>query len=118
MEYRKHLIDGDKSSPTIRLSLISIKHFYTICLLEKLVKNNPANEVKASREKREVGSTIRYLTKEELQQVFNRIAPTLKIHGEVSRQVQVLRDRVLLACMALQGCRSIEMHRANWQDIS
>ena len=118
LEYRKHLVDGGKTSTTIRLSLISIKHFYTACLAEKLVKDNPVVGVKAPREKREVGSTIKYLTEEELQQVFDRVAPTLKIRGDKIKQVQVLRDRVLLACMALQGCRSVEMYRANWGDVS
>ena len=37
-EYRKHLVDGAKSSATIRLSMLAIKHFYTACLAEKLVK--------------------------------------------------------------------------------
>ena len=118
LEYRKHLADGGKTSPTIRLSLISIKHFYTACLADKLVKDNPVVGVKAPREKREVASTIKYLTQEELQQVFDSVAPTYKIRGDKTKQVQVLRDRILLGCMALQGCRSIEMHRANLGDIS
>ncbi|MEL7417680.1 MAG: tyrosine-type recombinase/integrase [Cyanobacteria bacterium J06555_3] len=118
LEYRKHLVDGGKTSPTIRLSLISIKHFYTACLAEKLVKDNPVIGVKAPREKREVASTIKYLTQEELQQVFDSVAPTYKIRGDKTKQVQVLRDRILLGCMALQGCRSVEMYRANWGDIS
>jgi len=118
LEYRKHLVDGGKTSPTIRLSLISIKHFYTACLADKLVKDNPVVGVKAPREKREVASTIKYLTQEELQQVFDSVAPTYKIRGDKTKQVQVLRDRILLACMALQGCRSVEMYRANLGDIS
>ena len=118
LEYRKHLVDGGKTSPTIRLSLISIKHFYTACLAEKLVKDNPSIGVKAPREKREVASTVKYLTEEELQQVFDSVAPTYKIRGDKTVQVQVLRDRILLGCMALQGCRSVEMYRANLGDIS
>jgi len=118
LEYRKHLADGGKTSPTIRLSLISIKHFYTACLADKLVKDNPVIGVKAPREKREVGSTINYLTQEELQQIFDSVAPTYKIRGDKTAQVQVLRDRILLGCMALQGCRSVEMYRANLGDVS
>ena len=118
LEYRKHLVNNEKTSPTIRLSLISIKHFYTACLADKLVKDNPALGVKAPREKREVSSTIKYLTQEELQQVFDSVAPTYKIRGDKTAQIQVLRDRILLACMALQGCRSVEMYRANLGDIS
>ena len=117
-EYRKYLVDGEKTSPTIRLSLLAIKHFYTACLAERLVKDNPVVGVKAPREKREVGSTIKYLTQKELQQMFDSVAPTYKIRGDKTKQVQVLRDRILLGCMALQGCRSIEMYRANLGDIS
>ena len=117
-EYRKHLVDGEKTSPTIRLSLLAIKHFYTACLAQELVKNNPVIGVKAPRERREVGSTIKYLTEEELQKIFDSIAPTLKIRGDKTAEVQVLRDRILLGCMALQGCRSIEMYRANLGNIS
>ena len=118
LQYRKHLVDGGKTSPTIRLSLISIKHFYTACLADKLVKDNPVVGVKAPREKREVASTIKYLTEEELQQIFDSVAPTYKIRGDKTKQVQVLRDRILLGCMALQGCRSVEMYRANLGDLS
>ncbi len=118
LEYRKYLVDGEKTSPTIRLSLLAIKHFYTACLAQELVKENPAHGVKAPREKREVGSTINYLTLEELQQLIDSILPTYKIRGDNAVKVQVLRDRLLLGCMALQGCRSIEMHRANLGDVS
>jgi site-specific recombinase XerD len=118
LEYRKQLIDKSKTSTTVRLSLISIKHFYIACLAEKLVKENPVIGVKAPREKREIGSTINYLSLEELQQLIDSILPTLKIRGENTVTVQVLRDRILLGCMALQGCRSIEMYRANLGDIS
>lgn len=53
LEYRKYLVDGEKTSPTIRLSLLAIKHFYTACLAQELVKNNPVVGVKAPRERRE-----------------------------------------------------------------
>jgi site-specific recombinase XerD len=118
LEYRKHLVDESKTSPTIRLSLLSIKHFYTACLAGKLVKDNPVVEVKAPRDKREVGSTINYLSLEELQQLIDSILPIYKIRGENATKVQVLRDRILLGCMALQGCRSIELYRANLGDIN
>ena len=118
LEYRKHLVDGEKTSPTIRLSLLSVKHFYTSCLAQKLVKDNPVIGVKAPREKREIGSTINYLSLSELQQLIDSVLPVYKIRGENIIKVQVLRDRILLGCMALQGCRSIEMYRADLGDIS
>ena len=86
-------------------------------MVDKLVKENPVIGVKAPREKREIGGTINYLSLEELQQVFDSVAPIYKIRGDKIKQVQVLRDRILLGCMALQGCRSIEMYRASLGDI-
>ena len=83
-----------------------------------MVKDNPVVGVKAPREKREIGSTINYLSLEELQQLIDSVLPTYKIRGDKTAKVQVLRDRILLGCMALQGCRSIEMYRANLGDIS
>ena len=118
LEYRKYLINGEKTSPTIRLSLLAVKHFYTSCSAQNLVKDNPVVGVKAPREKREIGSTINYLSLEELQQLIDSILPTYKIRGDKTAQVQVLRDHILLGCMALQGCRSIEMYRANLGDVS
>ncbi len=117
-EYRKYLIDESKGCATIRLSLLAIKHFYVACLSAKLVKSNPVEGVKAPRDKREVGSTLNFLSQEELQQLIDNVLPIRKIGGENSLKIQVLRDRLLLGCMALQGCRSIEMYRANLGDIS
>jgi site-specific recombinase XerD len=117
-EYRKYLIDESKTSSTIRLSLLAIKHFYTSCLAKKLVKENPTIGVKAPRDKREVGSTLNFLTLKELQQLIDSILPLRKIGEENTLKIQVLRDRILLGCMALQGCRSIEMYRANLGDFS
>ena len=117
-EYRKYLIDESKGCATIRLSLLAIKHFYVACLSAKLVKSNPVVGVKAPRDKREVGSTLNFLSQEELQQLIDNILPIRKIGSENSLRIQVLRDRLLLGCMALQGCRSIEMYRANLEDIT
>ena len=117
-EYRKYLIDESKGCATIRLSLLAIKHFYVACLSANLVKFNPVEGVKAPRDKREVGSTLNFLSQEELQQLIDSILPIRKIGSENSLRIQVLRDRLLLGCMALQGCRSIEMYRANMENIT
>jgi integrase/recombinase XerD len=117
-EYRKHLIDESSGPATIRLSLLAIKHFYGACLAAKLVSENPTLGVKAPRDKREIGSTINYLTLDELQQLIDSILPIRKIGSENTLKIQVMRDRILLGCMALQGCRQIEMYRANFGDLS
>ena len=115
-EYRKHLIDESKSCATISLSLVVLKHFYQACLAQKLVKENPTLGVKAPREKREIGSSLNFLSLDELQKLMNSIKP--RENRQDTAQLQFNRDKILLGCMALQGCRSIEMYRANLGDIS
>lgn len=117
LQYRKHLINSSHASSTIRSSLTAVRHFYTACLEDALVKENPAIGVKAPKEKRELNSTTNYLSEFQLQQLFNCIAPNVKNRGNKASQVQVLRDRLLLGCMALQGCRTVEMHRASFNDV-
>ena len=73
LEYRKYLIEKPLSVPSITLSLLTVKHFYTACIESGLVESNPVLGVSAPKEKRIVGSTIKYLTTEQLQQVMDLI---------------------------------------------
>lgn len=120
-EYRKHLINENKSVATILLSLTVIKLFYKACQEEKLVSKNPALKVKAPREKRETGATIKYLSLEQLQLLINSVSGNEKdkkiSKSENLTKIQILRDKILLSCMALQGCRTIEMHQLNFGSI-
>ena len=117
LEYRKYLIEKPLAIPSITLSLLTVKHFYTACIESGLVESNPVLGVKAPKEKRIVGSTIKYLTTEQLQQVMDLIEPKGKTPGKETAGLQYLRDTILIGLMALQGCRTIELHRANWQDF-
>ena len=116
LEYRKYLIEKPLAVPSIALSLLTVKHFYTACIESGLVKSNPAEGVTAPKEKRKVGSTIKYLTIEQLQQVMDSVEPKGKTPGKQTSGLQYLRDTILIGLMALHGCRTIELHRANWQD--
>ena len=116
LEYRKYLIEKPLAVPSITLSLLTVKHFYTACIESGLVLSNPAEGVSAPKEKRIVGSTIKYLTIEQLQQVMNLIEPKGKTPGKQTSGLQYLRDTILIGLMALHGCRTIELYRANWED--
>ena len=100
--------------PSITLSLLTVKHFYTACTESGLVESNPVLGIAAPKEKRQVGSTIKYLTLKQLQQVINSIS--LKERKRQTNGLQYLRDLLLICLMGLQGCRTIELHRANWGD--
>lgn len=112
--YRKHLIEKPLAIPSITLSLLTVKHFYTACTESGLVESNPVLGIAAPKEKRQVGSTIKYLTLKQLQQVINSIS--LKERKRQTNGLQYLRDLLLICLMGLQGCRTIELHRANWGD--
>lgn len=117
-QYRKYLIDKGLASSSISLSLIAVKHFYTACVAESLVAFNPVVGVKAPKEKRILGSTIKSLSEEQLQQVMNLV---LGEWGNCSKEtwgLENLRDTVLISLMAIQGCRTIEVHRANVGDLA
>ena len=114
--YRKYLIEKPLAIPSITLSLLVVKHFYTACTESGLVESNPVLGIKAPKEKRVVGSTIKYLTLEQLQQVINSISLKEKRQQRQTNGLQYLRDLLLICLMGLQGCRTIELHRANWGD--
>ena len=87
-EYRKYLIDESKGCATIRLSLLAIKHFYVACQRAKLIRENPTIGVRAPRDKREIGSTLNFLSQEELQELIAHILPMRKIGSENSAYYQ------------------------------
>ena len=115
IKYRGHLINTQKSCATIRLALITLRHFYTACLNRNLVKQNPAIGVKTPREKRSPSSRISYCSLEQLQQLLNVIGDPQSATG--INRLKILRDLSIICLMALQGSRTVEIHRANIGDF-
>jgi len=73
------------------------------------IKENPAIGIKPPREKVDAAERITYLEEVELRQLL----ATIPNDGSLKS----LRDRSLLAIMALQGPRTVELHRANFGDL-
>lgn len=117
-QYRKYLIEKGLASSSISLSLIAVKHYYRACVSESLVADNPAIGVSAPKEKRVVGSTIKSLSQEQLQKVMDSVWEKWALASQQTLGLKDLRDTVLLSLMAIQGCRTIEIHRANLRDLS
>jgi integrase/recombinase XerD len=86
-----------------------IRRFYTAAISKGLVKENPAIGVKPPREKVDAAERITYLELPELRQLLAAIP--------LDESLKSLRDRSLLAIMALQGPRTVELHRANFGDL-
>ncbi len=105
--YRHYLIkDRGQKSATIALTLLVIRRFYAAARSKGLVKENPALGVKPPKEKVDAAERLTYLEEAELRQFL----ASLPLDGSLKS----LRDRALLGIMALQGPRTVELHRANF----
>lgn len=108
--YRRWMIEKKKFKPaTVALKLSVVKRFYQAAVEKGLIPINPAVGVKPPREKRDPAERITYLEKTEVETLLEAIPNdgTLK----------AVRDKALLAIMALEGPRTVELHRANISDV-
>ena len=105
-KYRRWAIEQKKYKPaTIALKLAVVRRFYQAAVEKGLLSINPAAGVKPPREKCDPAEKITYLEQLEVETLLNTIADdgTLKS----------ARDKAMLAIMALEGTRTVELHRAN-----
>lgn len=108
--YRRWMVEKKKFKPaTVALKLSVVKRFYQAAVEKGLISINPAAGVKPPREKRDPAERITYLEKVEVEKFLEAIPQdgTLK----------AARDKALLAIMALEGPRTVEVHRANISDV-
>ncbi len=109
-EYRLWLIeDKQYTKATVALKLSVVRRFYSALVEGEYVAVNPALGLKPPRENRDPAERINYLQSEEMYRLLESLPD--------ENSVQSLRDRLLVAVMVLQGCRTIEMHRATIGDI-
>ena len=108
--YRRFLVDDRKLKPaTVALKLSVVRRFYDAAVEKGLILTNPALSIKPPREKRDAAEKVTYLEKSEVE----KLLATIKSDGSV----KALRDKALLVIMALEGPRTVEMHRANIADL-
>ncbi len=108
--YRRWMVEKQKFKPTtVALKLSVVKRFYQAAVEKALLPVNPATGIKPPREKRDPAATITYLEKVEVEKLLDAIPEdgTLK----------AARDKALLSIMALEGPRTVELHRANIADV-
>ncbi|NJK39826.1 MAG: tyrosine-type recombinase/integrase [Oscillatoriales cyanobacterium SM2_3_0] len=104
------MVDKQKFKPaTIALKLSVVRRFYQAAVDKGLLPLNPATGVKPPREKRDPAERITYLEQDEVE----RLLAIIPDDGTLKST----RDRVLIAIMALEGPRTVELHRANVADI-
>ncbi|PSB01530.1 tyrosine-type recombinase/integrase [Merismopedia glauca] len=109
-EYRLWLLETQKyQRATVALKLSVVRRFYDALIENELMSYNPALGLKPPRETRDPAERINYLQSGEMYKLLENMP---KDHTPVS-----LRDRLLIAVMVIQGCRTIEMHRVSVGDI-
>ncbi len=108
--YRRWLVEiQNYKCATIALKLTVVRRFYAGAVERGLIRANPALEIKPPRENIDPAERINYLEEAEVIGLLESLPTENTIGG--------LRDRFLVAVMVLEGCRTVEMHRASIGDI-
>lgn len=106
--YRSHLIEQKQKAGTINNKLTAIRKFYHIAQKFALVADNPVEDVKAPRDPDADTGALQYLTAGQVEYILRSIA----VEDEKS-----LRDLVIIFLMALEGLRTVEIHRMSVDHI-
>lgn len=109
-QYRAWLVQEKGFKPaTVALKLSVVRRFYQAAVEHRLIAVNPALGIKPPRERRDPADRITYLEKAEVEHLIHSLPETTDVKN--------LRDKTLLAILAIEGPRTVEMHRANIADV-
>jgi site-specific recombinase XerD len=109
-KYRHWMVKQQQYKPaTIALKLAVVRRFYQAAVEKGLIAINPAAGVKPPREKFDPAEKITYLEAAEVEILFGAIPQ--------NGSLKSARDRLLLGIMALEGTRTVELHRADIASI-
>lgn len=107
--YRDYLRQEGSKASTIYANLISLKKFYHVAQKFHFIQDNPVADVKSPRDPDASIIKFPYLTAGKLEYLLH-IVPT--------DSEKTLRDKVIIVFMALEGLRTVEIHRMNQGDIN
>lgn len=107
-QYRRELVDAGAAPATVAHKLTILRRFYEAAKQNGLRPDNPVAGVKPPRQKR-AAEDFGYLGEVELVLLVRQVQKTRGIKG--------LRDRALVGLLALQGLRTVEVQRANVEDL-
>jgi len=112
--YHQWLIDRRCKPASIRWMLSIVRRFYEAARTAGLSGDNPAAGVKSPRV-RQAAEDFKYLSDEQLQSLLAAV-PNPEETGGLER-VKRARNLLLLMMMALHGLRTVEVYRANVEDL-
>ncbi|PSB08114.1 integrase [Pleurocapsa sp. CCALA 161] len=109
-KYRHWMVKQQQYKPaTIALKLAVVRRFYQAAVEKGLISLNPAAGVKPPREKFDPAEKITFLEQEEVEALLEKIPS--------NGSLKSARDRLMLGIMALEGTRTVELHRADIASI-
>jgi integrase/recombinase XerD len=98
---------------TIAVKLTAVSRLYDAAMEYGLMGSNPAWGIKPPSESIDPAARITYLEQEEATVLLQSLAQPLG----TSIPLKILRDKLLLGVMTLEGARTVEMHRLNIGDV-
>jgi site-specific recombinase XerD len=115
--YRQYLIAENYKTSTIANKLSIVHSFYQAAIARGLIATNPAAGVKAPTERIDPASNISFLELDELELVLGEIESQLVRAKTNKQRLPILRDRILIGIMSLEGCRTVELHNLKLEQI-
>jgi len=112
--YRQWLIDRHCKPASIRWMLTIVRRFYEAARNGGLRGDNPAAGVKSPRV-RQAAEDFKYLSNEQLENLLAAVPNPEDACGP--EKVKRVRNLLILIMMALHGLRTVEVHRANVEDL-
>ncbi|MBV9328040.1 MAG: tyrosine-type recombinase/integrase [Chloroflexi bacterium] len=113
-DYREALIGAGCKPATVAIKLTLVRRFYDAAVRGGLRQDNPAAGVRAPKSKR-AAEDFGYLSEAELALLLRAVPRRIDKHGQPL--VQDLRDKAVLALLSLQVLRTVEIVRANVEDL-
>ncbi|MFM2315571.1 MAG: hypothetical protein RLZZ04_4849 [Cyanobacteriota bacterium] len=116
-QYRQYLVQSGYANSTISTKLNIVRIFYKASLNHDLIKSNPAQKIKAPKERKDPAARITFMEAEELKFLLVHVQSQLNKAKTNKQKLVLMRDRVLVGIMSLEGCRTVEMHNLKIEDI-
>ena len=113
--FRQALLEAGYKPVTIRLRLTIVRRFYEAARNAGLRPDNPAAGIRSPRI-RQAAEEFKYFTDDQLGRLVAAIPDPDQATGR--EKVRRLRDLLMVAMMALQALRTIEVHRSNVEDLT
>ena len=115
--YRQHLVNSGYAPSTIATKLNIIRIFYKAAQTHGRISNNPVAKVKAPKDRKDPAARITFMEAEELKYLLDYLQSQLEQAKTNKVRLSLLRDRLLIGIMSLEGCRTVEMHQLKVADI-